>query len=245
MTMNITEQTIVGDLVAKDYRTASVFKKQGIDFCCAGNRTIAEACAKKSIDPALVVANLEEIVNKTNNPVTDYNSWPLDLLADYVEKKHHRYVEEKIVEIVPFLNKVASVHGDRHPELLEVQDLFRGCVEELTSHMQKEEQILFPYVRKIAIGNAVKAPFGSVQNPIAMMMDEHTNEGERFRRIAELTDNYTPPADACNTYRVTFALLNEFEEDLHLHIHLENNILFPKAIAMEAKATNSNHIATI
>ncbi|RZM29569.1 MAG: iron-sulfur cluster repair di-iron protein, partial [Pedobacter sp.] len=238
--MNITEQTIVGELVAKDYRTASVFKKQGIDFCCAGNRTIAEACAKKSIDPALVIETLEEIINKTNHPVADYNTWPLDLLADYVEKKHHRYVEEKIVEIVPFLNKVASVHGDRHPELLEVQQLFRGCVEELTSHMQKEEQILFPFVRQLATGKSVQAPFGSVQNPIKMMMHEHTAEGERFRRIVELTDNYMPPADACNTYKVTFALLQEFEEDLHLHIHLENNIMFPRAIALEAKANNRN-----
>ncbi|MNK18068.1 Iron-sulfur cluster repair protein YtfE [compost metagenome] len=243
--MNITEQTIVGELVAKDYRTASVFKKQGIDFCCAGNRTIAEACAKKSIDPALVIETLEEIINKTNNPVADYNTWPLDLLADYVEKKHHRYVEEKIVEIVPFLNKVASVHGDRHPELLEVQQLFRGCVEELTSHMQKEEQILFPFVRQLATGKSVQAPFGSVQNPINMMMHEHTAEGERFRRIVELTDNYMPPEDACNTYKVTFALLQEFEEDLHLHIHLENNIMFPRAIALEAKANNRNRIATV
>lgn len=243
--MNITEQTIVGELVAKDYRTASVFKKQGIDFCCAGNRTIAEACAKKSIDPALVIETLEEIINKTNNPVADYNTWPLDLLADYVEKKHHRYVEEKIVEIVPFLNKVASVHGDRHPELLEVQQLFRGCVEELTSHMQKEEQILFPFVRQLATGKSVQAPFGSVQNPINMMMHEHTAEGERFRRIVELTDNYTPPADACNTYKVTFALLQEFEEDLHLHIHLENNIMFPRTIALEAKNSGANRIATV
>lgn len=243
--MNITEQTIVGDLVAKDYRTASVFKKQGIDFCCAGNRTIAEACAKKSIAPALVIGDLEEVTTKTNNPVADYNSWPLDLLADYVEKKHHRYVQEKIVEIVPFLNKVASVHGGRHPELLEVQDLFRGCVEELTAHMQKEEQILFPFVRKMAAGDTVAAPFGTVQNPINMMMHEHTAEGERFRRIAELTDNYTPPEDACNTYKVTFALLQEFEEDLHLHIHLENNIMFPRAIAMEAKNSGANRIATV
>ncbi|MNR31126.1 Iron-sulfur cluster repair protein DnrN [compost metagenome] len=149
------------------------------------------------------------------------------------------------MEIVPFLNKVASVHGDRHPELLEVQQLFRGCVEELTSHMQKEEQILFPFVRQLATGKSVQAPFGSVQNPINMMMHEHTAEGERFRRIVELTDNYMPPEDACNTYKVTFALLQEFEEDLHLHIHLENNIMFPRAIALEAKANNRNRIATV
>ncbi|WP_293300874.1 iron-sulfur cluster repair di-iron protein [Pedobacter sp. UBA4863] len=243
--MKITEQTIVGELVAKDYRAASVFKKEGIDFCCAGNKTIGDACAKKNIDPAVIIETLTEVTNKNSSAVADYNSWPLDLLADYVEKKHHRYVEEKIVEIVPFLNKVAHVHGQKHPELLEVLDLFRGCVEELTAHMQKEEQILFPFVRKIAMGEPVEAPFGSVQNPINMMMHEHTNEGERFRRIAALTANYTPPADACNTYRVTYALLKEFEEDLHLHIHIENNIMFPRAIAMEAKSKGKNHIATV
>ncbi len=243
--MKITEQTIVGELVAKDYRAASVFKKQGIDFCCAGNRTIAEACEKKDINPVVVIETLEEVTKQTNQTTTDYQTWPIDLLADYIEKKHHRYVQEKIIEIVPFLNKVAKVHGERHPELLEVLQLFRGCAEELTSHMQKEEQILFPFVRKMAVGEAVQAPFGTVQNPINMMMHEHTNEGERFRRIAELTKNYTPPEDACNTYRVTFALLKEFEEDLHLHIHLENNIMFPKAIAMEVKSSGRNHIAMV
>lgn len=242
--MRITEQTIVGELVAQDYRTALVFKKQGIDFCCNGNRSIAEACDKKQINTAAMIETLEEVVNHTNSPVADYNSWPLDLLADYVEKKHHRYVNEKIVEIAPFLNKVTRVHGDRHPELLEVLELFSECAEDLTAHMHKEEQILFPYVRKMVSDSTVQAPFGTIQNPINMMMHEHTAEGERFRRIVELTNDYTPPEDACNTYRVTFALLKEFEEDLHLHIHLENNILFPKAIAMETKNKNK-HITAI
>ena len=226
--MNITEQTIVGDLVAKDYRTASVFKKQGIDFCCAGNRTIAEACAKKSIDPALVIGNLEEVTTKTNNPVADYNSWPLDLLADYVEKKHHRYVQEKIVEIVPFLNKVASVHGGRHPELLEVQDLFRGCVEELTAHMQKEEQILFPLLRDGLLAQAA--------GPISVMEREHEEHGDNLETMVRLTDDITPPPFACVTWRALYTGLNQLREDLMAHIHLENNVLFPAvAMALEVK----------
>ncbi len=159
-------------------------------------------------------------------------------MADYIEKKHHRYVENKIQEITPFLEKVARVHGDRHPELNEIRQLFDASAGELTAHMKKEEQILFPFIRKMVAAQnqntTVQAPFGTVQNPIQMMMHEHENEGERFRKIAALTDNYTPPEDACNTYRVTFFLLKEFEEDLHLHIHLENNILFPKSIAIEA-----------
>lgn len=242
--MKITEQTIIGDLVANDYRTASVFKKQGIDFCCSGNRTIEDACAKAELDASALIKTLEEVVTHTgNNPNTDYKTWPLDLLADYVEKKHHRYVQEKIVEITPFLTKVARVHGERHPELAEVLSLFNGCAEELTQHMEKEEQILFPFVRRMVTGNLAPAPFGTVQNPISVMMDEHTAEGERFRRIAELTNGYTPPADACNTYRVTYALLKEFEEDLQLHIHLENNILFPKAIMLEKKYNSNTAIA--
>ncbi len=237
--MNITEQSIIGELVAQDYRTASIFKNQGIDFCCNGNRTIADACEKKKIDSSPLIETLQQTVKQNGNTVaTDYNAWPLDLLADYIEKKHHRYVEQKIQEITPFLHKVARVHGDRHPELPEVEQLFNESAGELTMHMKKEELVLFPIIRKMVkaqdAGEPMSRPaFGTVQNPIAMMHHEHDTEGERFRKISQLTQNYTPPPDSCNTYRVTFALLKEFEEDLHMHIHLENNILFPKAIETE------------
>ena len=241
--MKITEQTIIGDLVASDYRTASVFKKQGIDFCCSGNRTIAEACDKKEVEAAALVQTLEEVTKQNAASTADYNTWPLDLLADYVEKKHHRYVKEKIVEIMPYLTKVARGHGERHPELAEVLDLFRGCAEEMTSHMEKEEQIVFPFVRSMIMGNFAQQSFGTVQNPISVMMNEHTAEGERFRRISTLTNEYTAPDDACNTYRVTYALLKEFEDDLQLHIHLENNILFPKSVMMEQKNNAKTAIA--
>lgn len=236
--MTITEKSIVGELVAQDYRTASVFKNHGIDFCCNGNRNIADACEKKNIESNALIEKLEQVVQQNNNQSTDFNTWELDLLADYIEKKHHRYVEQKIQEIKPFLNKVVKVHGSQHPELPEVEQLFNGSAGELTAHMKKEELILFPFIRNmVKAKNANEAfnppPFGTVQNPVAMMQHEHDVEGERFRKISALTQNYTPPADACNTYRVTFALLKEFEDDLHLHIHLENNILFPKAVEME------------
>lgn len=236
--MDISEQTLIGGLVAKDYRTASVFKQYGIDFCCNGNRSIADACEEKQVDAATLIDALLQVHRQGNVTATDYDAWPPDLLADYIEKKHHRYVESKIQEISPFLEKVVRVHGDHHPELKEVERLFTVSAGELTAHMKKEEMILFPFICKMASANpsgaAVQAPFGTVQNPIRMMMHEHDGEGERFRKIAALTDNYNPPADACNTYKVTFSLLKEFEEDLHLHIHLENNILFPKAIELEA-----------
>lgn len=233
--MNIDPQTIIGELVAEDYRTATVFKNNGIDFCCNGNRTIGEACEKKHIAIETLLESLNKVMVSGNDSVADYNAWPLDLLSDYIEKKHHRYVRAKIKEIVPFLNKVARVHGDNHPELKEVEQLFNDSASELSHHMQKEEMILFPFIRKMLSGEQASAtpPFDTVQNPIEMMKNEHENEGERFRRIAALTNNYIPPVDACNTYKVSFSILKEFEEDLHLHIHLENNILFPKAIAME------------
>ncbi len=229
---------IIGELVAKDYRTASVFKKYSIDFCCQGNRTIEEACGKKNIDTKKVLEDLVAMMESKSESTTDYQSWPLDLLADYIEKKHHRYVQEKTLEIQPYLDKICKVHGERHPELLKIKEEFNASAGELAAHMKKEELILFPFIRKMTQAKMENikvdaAHFGTVINPIQMMMDEHTVEGNRFRKIEELSNNYTPPQDACNTYRVSFSLLKEFEQDLHLHIHLENNILFPKAIEIE------------
>ena len=232
------ENQIIGELVARDYRTASVFKKYSIDFCCQGNRTIEEACEKKNIDTKKVLEDSVAMMEAKSESTTDYQSWPLDLLADYIEKKHHRYVQEKTLEIQPYLDKICKVHGERHPELLEIKEEFNASAGELAAHMKKEELILFPFIRKMTKAKLENtkvdaAHFGTVKNPIQMMMNEHTVEGNRFRKIEELSNNYTPPLDACNTYRVSFALLKEFEQDLHLHIHLENNILFPRAIEIE------------
>ena len=232
------ENQIIGELVARDYRTASVFKKYSIDFCCQGNRTIQEACEKKNIDTKKVLEDLVAMMEAKSESTTDYQSWPLDLLADYIEKKHHRYVQDKTLEIEPYLDKICKVHGENHPELFEIKEEFNASAGELAAHMKKEELILFPFIRKMTKAKLENtkvdaAHFGTVKNPIQMMMNEHTVEGNRFRRIEELSNNYTPPLDACNTYRVSFALLKEFEQDLHLHIHLENNILFPRAIEIE------------
>lgn len=228
----------IGQYVADDFRTAAIFSKYKIDFCCNGNRTVAEACEKKGLDSSKLMDEINQIINAKTGETIDYKSWPLDLLAEYIEKKHHRYVEEKIPVIRQFLDKLCRVHGQRHPELHKVNELFTASAGELASHMKKEELILFPFIKKMVKAKlengVVQSPqFGTVENPISMMKDEHNNEGDRFRQIAELTDNYNPPADACNTYKVTFAMLDEFEKDLHLHIHLENNILFPEAIKLE------------
>lgn len=237
-TLEKNTQKEIGQFVAEDYRTAAVFSKYKIDFCCNGNRTIEEACNKKGINSNILMNEIDAILNSNRGETIDYKSWPLDLLIDYIEKKHHRYVDEKIPVLRQFLDKLCRVHGERHPELLKINELFTASAGELASHMKKEELLLFPFVKQLVKAKlnseAVRVPqFGTVENPIAMMKHEHDNEGERFRQIAELTDNYNPPADACNTYRVTFAMLDEFEKDLHLHIHLENNILFPEAIKLE------------
>jgi len=227
----------IGEMVAQDFRTAAVFKKYGIDFCCKGGRTITEACEKKGMNEEKIYEELENIPASGTSGI-DFNAFPLDLLADYLEKTHHRYVEEKTPVLQAFLDKLCKVHGDRHPELFEIRELFDESAKDLGAHMKKEELILFPFIRKMVAaqrsGENLSHPhFGTVENPVNMMMHEHTVEGERFAKIAELTQGYNPPADACNTYRVTFAMLQDFENDLHTHIHLENNILFPKSVKLE------------
>lgn len=241
--MNITEKNVIGELVAQDYRTAEVFAKYGIDFCCRGNQSIIDVCTKKDLNANSLVVDLIKATMGNESTNINYQSWPLDLLADYVEKKHHRYVTERIPVIQKYLTKISQVHGKAHPELLIIEKEFDECATALSAHMMKEEQILFPFIRKMVQSQDthITAPnFGTVQNPINMMKHEHEIEGERFQKISELSNHYIPPVDACNTYKVTFSLLKEFEEDLHLHIHLENNILFPAAIKMESEITRSS-----
>ncbi|WP_026898789.1 iron-sulfur cluster repair di-iron protein [Daejeonella oryzae] len=235
--ISINDETI-GSMVARNYKAASVFQKFGIDFCCKGGRTLEEACKEKQVDAETVKNEVDAVLSKKDNESIDFKSWPLDLLADYIEKKHHRYVTEKAPELTAYLHKINKVHGEKHPELNEIYNLFVASVQELSSHMKKEENILFPFIRKMvetkSKGRVLNPPqFGTVKNPIEVMMQEHVNEGERFERISKLTNSYTAPEDGCTTYKVAFALLKEFEADLHAHIHLENNILFPKAIILE------------
>ena len=237
--MEVQKNQNIGELVAKDYRAASIFKKYGIDFCCQGNRSISDACIEKKMDVDNIINDLNNIVANINNAASiDYQSWPLDLLADYIEKTHHRYVEDKSPEITSYLDRVCEVHGKDNPELFQIKELFHKTVENMAQHMKKEELIVFPFIRKMEkvkrSGESLQKPnFGSIKTPIDEMEQEHSAEGERLRDIDQLSNNYTPPVDACNTFRVTYSLLKEFENDLHLHIHLENNILFPKSIQME------------
>jgi regulator of cell morphogenesis and NO signaling len=228
----------IGSFVAQDFRTAAVFTKYQIDFCCKGNRTVNEVCENQNIDANILLQKVYDILESEDGNTIDFNSWPLDLLADYIEKTHHRYVEDKSTVLIQFLDKLCKVHGAAHPELFKINELFTECAGELSQHMKKEELMLFPFIKRMVKtkeSNGVLTPpsFGTVSNPIAMMMQEHNNEGERFNEIAVLTNNYAAPSDGCTTYKVTFAMLKEFEEDLHKHIHLENNILFTKAVILE------------
>ena len=236
--MEINSNSIIGKIEAENYKAASIFKSHNIDFCCNGNRSIAVACKEKGIDENVILHQLSEVLNKKERADIDFTSWPIDLLADYIEKTHHRYVTEKIPEITPYLARIAEVHGEQHPELYEIEELFNQSAQELMAHMSKEENILFPVIRDMVAKKAKgerlnRPPFGSIENPINVMHQEHDNEGVRFRKISELSNNYETPSDGCNTYRVTLNLLKEFEDDLHRHIHLENNILFPAAIEFE------------
>lgn len=233
----LTKEKTIGEFVAEDFRAAQVFRKYKIDFCCKGNRTIEEACENKKVEPSQIYQDLENISEVQSGGI-DFNSWPLDLLADYVEKTHHRYVEENSTVLLQYLDKLCKVHGDRHPELFEINSVFTEISGELASHMKKEELILFPFIKKMVNAKTkgedlVTPHFGTVESPVAMMKHEHTVVGDLFAKIEQLTNNYQFPADACGTYQVTYKMLEDFEKDLHTHIHLENNILFPKAIELE------------
>lgn len=235
--MNITKNSKIGNVVAEDYRAASVFKKHGIDFCCGGGRSIHDACERKGVDPEAVLQELKAAGEDEKAAASEYNRWDIAFLSDYIVNKYHLYVREKLPELMAYAEKVAKVHGDWRPETRKIARLFGELQQELMSHMAKEEQVLFPYVKLLSRaqkgGDKPLPPFGTVENPIHTMELEHDFAGETMRQIRELSDDYTPPEGACNTYRVLYAMLREFEENLHEHVHLENNILFPKAIAME------------
>lgn len=227
----------VGRLVAEDYRYADVFKKYGIDFCCGGGITIEEACRKKKLDYNNIIEELSRVIVDRDHE-KDFDSWSPDRLIDFITEVHHSYVRNNLPLLVQYSQKVAAVHGGVHPETIEVNRQIHELANELFPHLQKEEVVLFPYIKKLVAAarggvDLIPASFGSVGNPVRMMMEEHDNAGDIMRSIAELSSGYTPPASACTTYRVLYQKLQEFERDLHHHIHLENNILFPKAMEME------------
>ena len=228
----------LGQIAAKDVRKAEVFKKYGLDFCCGGKKTITEACAEKGLDITKIKNELEQVDTIPAGAFLPYNDWNLDFLADYIVNTHHSYVKKMLPEMLTYASKVARVHGGQHPELLSICKLVDEINAELTVHMEKEEKVLFPYIKALAAavngGENVQAPhFGTIQNPIAVMETEHELVGRNLEEIRHLSNNYALPDDACGSYGLLYKMLAEFENDLHTHVHLENNILFPKALSME------------
>jgi regulator of cell morphogenesis and NO signaling len=228
----------IGELVANDYRKAQVFKKYGIDFCCGGKKTVNEVCEKKGIDQTQLEKDLSIAEQQSTDSEHDFQKWGIGFLSDYIINTHHQYVKDNTPFINEMAQKVARVHGANHPELIRVAEVFGRVSRDLALHTMKEEKILFPRIKELAHYKKVRATipaddFGLVSTPIHVMESEHEQAGEDFEQIRALTANYQLPADACRSYIVLFNKLEEYENDLHRHVHLENNILFPRAIEVE------------
>ncbi|MFN8292152.1 MAG: iron-sulfur cluster repair di-iron protein [Chitinophagales bacterium] len=228
----------VGDFVKENIKTAHVFKKYGIDFCCGGGVSLERACRKNNVDINDLIADLQKLENAPSG-AHNFNNWEIDFLCDYIVNTHHAYVNEALPMILSYAQKVASVHGHAHPPVVEILKLFHAVAGELVPHMKVEEFVVFPYIKKLVAAKKSNQPmeaahFSTVQNPISTMENEHEIAGNLLREISKISNNYTPPEWACNTFKALYAKLDEFEQDLHIHVHLENNILFPKAIQLES-----------
>ena len=239
--MTLTPTKTVGEIAAELPNATREFEKLGIDYCCGGSRTLGEACTEANISIDAALARLEK--SRASTPSGENTAWQNQLLADligHIISTHHAFVREETTRIEALTAKVVGVHGKNHPELLEVQEIFSALAGELNVHLMKEEQVLFPYVVRmeesvLAGEPAPPAMFGTVMNPVRMMMQEHDGAGDALRSLRSVTNDYKIPDDACISYRTLYQALQGFESDLHQHIHLENNILFPRAVAMEAK----------
>ena len=222
----------VGDIVAGCPALASVFENIGIDYCCGGKKTLGDACRDKGLEPQSVLATLAQ--PPQTEPVADTAVMALTELADHIEQTHHAYLRSEFSRLNELTSKVASVHGDQNPRLHQVSETCRALIAEVSDHMMKEEQILFPLVRQLdASDTAPTFHCGSLANPIHQMESEHSQAGAALERLRELTDGFTPPDGACNSYRAMLNAIAHLERDLHLHIHKENNVLFPRALEME------------
>lgn len=232
------EHETIGQIAAKDLRKAEVFKKYGIDFCCGGKKTVREACEEKGIDSAKVENELRQPVQSVTGGYTNYNEWNIDFLSDYILNTHHNYIRKYLPELRGYAAKVAKVHGGNHPELLPIHQLVEKVNEELSEHIVEEERELFPVVKKISQaknsqGQYVKNGAKSFAALVQEAEKEHDSVGKAFAEIRSLSKNFALPEDACTSYKLLYKMLDEFEGDLHTHIHLENNILFPKAVELE------------
>jgi len=228
----------LGEIVKKDVRKAETFKRLGLDFCCGGKKSLEDACKEKGLDVLQVKQELERTASTlTSAPQHDFDAWSLSFLADYIVNVHHAYVKQNLPVLLELSQKVATRHGKTDSALVQVWEKVNAMANELVVHLNKEERILFPYIKQLdKMGGDNSGIFRSVHEPVAIMENDHDIVGKLAEDIRALTNNYTLPEHACTSYALLYKKLEDFEDDLHTHIHLENNILFPKAITLETKS---------
>lgn len=229
---NITTETTVGEIVRAVPARSRVFENLGIDYCCGGKIPLAEACRAKNLDPATVVAMLAALDGGADTATANPDTMSLTELCDHIESVHHGYLREELSRLDFMTRKVAAVHGDDEPRLLEVRRVFEAFNAEITAHTQEEEKDIFPAIRQLESGNGDKAAAAAqLKDAFAKLEAEHESAGAALVQFNALTDGYTPPEWACNTFRALYDGLAKLEQNTHQHVHQENNVLFPKALA--------------
>ncbi|MGA7059750.1 MAG: iron-sulfur cluster repair di-iron protein [Candidatus Acidiferrales bacterium] len=236
--MNFNDETKVKDIALSNTAARQILEDAGLDYCCGGGKSLHEACLHADVPAEEILKRLRENSKHVSPDETNWASAPLVDLTRHIRERHHRYVREAIARVQPLLDKVEAKHGKSHSEIADIRKLFTEVGREMITHMQKEEQILFPYIDALEKAtnahSSVEPPFfQTVRNPIHAMMKEHDAAGELVKQIRKASSEYTVPADACTSYKALYQDLREFEADLHQHVHLENNILFPRAVEME------------
>ncbi len=231
----------IGEFVSEDYRTAAIFEKYGIDFCCGGQQALTAVCREKALDPEILQRELEAAKNQPGGRDQNFGAWELPVLADYIVNTHHSYLNENTGQIADYARKIARVHGSHHPEVIEIATLFDKIAADMSAHLREEEEVFFPMIKRVAA--AGKNAFSPAAEDIALLQDtlatlyrDHEEIGDAIHRIRFLSADFTIPEDVCNTFVVTYQRLKEFEDDLHMHVHLENNILFPKSANLSSEA---------
>lgn len=221
----------IGQIVADDFRTAEIFKNAGIDFCCGGNKTLETACNEVNASQDEINGQIEEMKNSPQAPGTNFKDWDADFLCDYIVNTHHKTELNWLEQLKFYTAKIADVHGENHPELIQIANLYLLAYEELIPHFRKEEDVLFPAIRETVKTKSDRyKPI--ILGAINQMHVEHETAGGIFDEINKLSNGYKVPEDGCNTYQVTYKLLQQLEDDIHIHIHLENNVLFSKALEL-------------
>ena len=236
----IETSSFVTDIVIHDYRTADVFRKYDIDFCCGGKWPLDIVCQNKNLNTEEVISDLQKIVTQSSsNAAIDFDSWDVDFLVDYIYNIHHRYLKKALLETREQVDRFLYEHRKKFPELGEIETIMNEFMKEIPPHMKQEEEIFFPYIKQIHHAYKHRESYArllirTLRKPIEeVMLKEHETTGSKLNRLRKITNNYTPPEKACITHKITFAKLKELDKDLVQHIHLESNILFPKAIKME------------